>query len=162
MAPDRTWQRLTLVAALVTALPSDLLSQTSDDSLPPGQDHLQEQLEMLKAGSRLRLSTGPARQEGRLVLRSPDSVGVRGTVGEIHLPLGAVDSVWVRRSHTVVGLLIGAVAGAGAYFLITKEEYDGSDTMWLDNAIGAGVWAGSALAGTLVGTFIPRWRRVYP
>ena len=161
MGLSSIWQRLTLAIALVAILPGALVSQSSNGSPKTGQRALQEQLEMLKAGSRLRLSTGAQWQEGRLVLRTADSLGLRGSEGEVHLPLMAVDSAWVRRRHTVMGLLIGTLAGAGSYFLITKEE-DDSDLSGLDNLVGAGVWAGSAVVGTVVGTLITSWKRVYP
>jgi hypothetical protein len=47
------------------------------------------------------------------VLRTADTLGIRGANGEVHLPLAAVDSLWVRRHYTQAGFLIGALIGGG-------------------------------------------------
>lgn len=121
------------------------------------------QLDMLKLSSRLRLHSGAGRREGRLGFRTEDSVGLSSPTGDLRVPLIAVDSLWVRRHHMLPGLLIGTATGAGAYYLITSaDQYDGSDTQELDNVLGAAVWAGSAVLGTVVGRLIPGWKRVFP
>ena len=155
------YQRSLLSLSLLASAPSGLLGQRPDETVAPGQSPVQTQLNTIKLSSRLRLHTATDRQEGRLVFRTADSLGINGEAGEIRVSRLTVDSLWVRRHHTLLGLLIGTAAGAGAYFLVTKSEEDG-DVQELDNLYGAGVWAGSALVGTLVGALIPGWKRVYP
>jgi hypothetical protein len=155
-----------LVAAGLLAggcVPSALVSQTSDASPAQQQAQVRAQLDMLRLSSPLRVGASTGRQEGRLLLRTADSLGITGKAGEIRVSRLAVDSLWIRRHHTLPGLLIGTAAGAGAYFLNTHaDKYDGSDTRGLDNLLGAAVWAGSALLGTVVGRAIPGWKRVSP
>ena len=154
---------LAAFTALVAAFqPSILLGQSSDNTFGPGESPVHAHLNTIKLSSRLRVQTATDRMEGRLLFRSPDSLAIRENGVESRLPLAGVDSMWVRKYYTVPGMLIGVAAGAGAYWLITKEEYDGSDTYGLDNLIGAGVWAGSALLGTVIGRLIPGWRQVHP
>lgn len=147
---------------LAALSPPNLSGQSLNNPVTPGRSPIQAQLNTIKFSSRLRLQTATDRQEGRLVLRTADSLGIKGEAGEMRVSRLAVDSVWLRRHYTLPGFLIGTAAGAGAYFLITKSEYDGSDVAELDNLLGAAVWAGSALVGTVVGRLIPGWKRVYP
>jgi hypothetical protein len=117
---------------------------------------------MLKHGSRLRLRTGTELHEGRLNLRTADSMELRGAGGGIHLPLAVVDSLWVRRHHAGTGFLVGALLGLGGYLVFTGTVEDGSDNDELDNFFGGLVWAGSTLFGTITGALIPGWKRLYP
>jgi hypothetical protein len=142
--------------ALPALAPSRLLGQTLNSPITVTQSSA------LQGSSRLRLQTATALQEGRLVLNTADSLGINGENGDFRVSRLAVDSLWVRRHHTLAGFLVGTAVGAGAYYLVTAAEYDGSDTQGLDNLIGAGLWAGSAVVGTLVGMLVPRWKRVYP
>ena len=157
------WPRLVLSLGILAGVPSYIVGQTAHIKPATVEPQLPAGLEVLKLSSRLRLHAGSARQEGRLLSRSADSVGIRTEVADIHIPLLAVDTVWVRRHHILPGMLIGTAAGAGAYYLITSsDQYDGSDIQELDNVLGAAVWAGSAVLGTVVGRLIPRWKRVFP
>jgi hypothetical protein len=149
-----------LIFGVLVCSHSELVSQSPEQSAPPG--HLQAQLQMIELSSRLRLRTDSARQEGRLILRTDDSVGIRGAAGEVHLPLTAVDSVWVRRHYTGTGFLIGALLGAGAYVAFINSYEEGSDNDELDNIFGGLIWAGSVALGTIVGAITPHWKRVYP
>lgn len=154
------WQRAILTLGLIALTAARIESQ--GNSPASSESVLQARLQMMKLSSRLRLRAGTERQEGRLVLRNADSIALRGARGEVTIPMAAVDSMWVRRHHTLPGLLIGLAAGAGAYALITKALDDGSDTQELDNLFGGLVWAASTVAGTVVGALIPGWKRVYP
>jgi hypothetical protein len=155
------WQWVFLTLALMTYAQSDLVSQRPVDSAALRPTDLRARLGMLKLSSRLRLRAYTDRLEGRLVLRTADSLGLRGTEGEVHLPLLAVDSLWVRRHHTGTGFLVGTVVGAGAYVLLTSFE-DDPEVPELDNIFGGLLWAGSVALGTIVGRLIPHWKRVYP
>lgn len=163
MVQGQRWQRLVLSLGLIASSASPLVSQTSHSPRPAPNEPLRARLEMLKHSSQLRLHDNTGRHEGRLLLRTPDSVGISSPAGEARLPLSAVDSMWVRRHYTLPGLLIGTAAGAGAYFLITNaDQYEDSDTEMLDNVLGAAVWAGSAVVGGVVGRLISGWKRAYP
>lgn len=157
------WPRLVMSLGILAGLPSYSAGQTAHSNPATVEPQLPARLEMLKLSSRLRLHAGSARQEGRLLSRSADSVGVSTPTSNVHIPLLAIDTVWVRRHHILPGMLIGTAAGAGAYYLITSsDQYDGSDTQELDNLLGAAVWVGSAVLGTVVGRLIPGWKRVFP
>jgi hypothetical protein len=151
-------QRLAILIGLVAVVPGDLPGQSSRDT---GQSSLRQRLEMLEAGTRLRLHAGTQLEEGRLVLRTLDSVGLRFPAGEVHRSLDEVDSLWIRKNHVSAGLLVGALTGAGAYLLVTglNESNDNED---LDNFFGGLIWAGSVALGAVVGALTPRWKRVYP
>jgi hypothetical protein len=149
--------RRVLIGLTLVALSSpNLFGQSSNSPMTVTQSNA------IQSSGRLRLQTATALKEGRLVLNTADSLGISDEEGDLRVLRLAVDSVWVRRHNALAGFLAGTATGAVAYYLTTKEEYDGSDTQELDNLIGAGVWAGSALVGTLVGMLIPRWKRVYP
>lgn len=161
MIPSDTCYSALLGLFLVAFAPPTLQSQSPDLTGAPGQSPMEAQLNMIKLSSRLRLQTATERQDGRLVLRTADSVGVRGADGEIHVPLAAVDSIWVRRHHMGTGLLVGTLVGAGGYVLLTSIEED-PEVPELDNIFGGLFWAGSVVLGTVVGRLIPSWKRVYP
>jgi hypothetical protein len=128
------------------------------------QTTLHAQVNMMKLSSRLRLQTVTGRQEGRLSFRSADSLGVREIGGgETHLPLMAVDSMWVRRHRTGLGLLIGTVVGGAAYLIATSAIDEGeSDNAGLEKLFGGGLWVGSTLVGGAVGALSSHWKRVHP
>jgi hypothetical protein len=149
---------------LVTFAPATLPSQSPDNSRAATRSPLHAQVDMMKLSSRLRLQTATGRQEGRLSFRSADSLGVRGAEGgEMHLPMLAVDSMWVRGHRTGLGLLIGTVVGGAAYLVATSAIDDrGSETPELDQLFGGGLWVGSMLVGATVGALSSHWRRVHP
>lgn len=120
--------------------------------------------DLIKLSSRLRIHTAGGRQEGRLLFRTEDSLGIRGVSGrETRLPLLAVDSMWVRGHRTGLGLLIGTAVGAAGYLVLTSAAKDTeSETAALDNAIGGVLWASSAMVGTIVGALSSHWKRVHP
>lgn len=159
MLTFRLW--VFLVLGLLLCWDSELVSQSPDSSRAP-PDQLQAQLRMLELSSRLRLRTDSARQEGRLYLRTADSLGIRGASGEVHLPLASVDSLWVRRHHTLAGFLLGTLVGVGGYVVFTSSIEDGSDNAELDNFFGGLILAGGVVLGTVAGAIIPGWKRVYP
>lgn len=164
MIPSGTYYQALLGLSLVVFAPPNLISQSPDNTVTPRQSPLQTQLNMIKLTSRLRLQTATGRQEGRLLFRTADSLGVRGVEGaETRLVLEAVDSMWVRRHRTGLGFIIGTLVGGAAYLVITSAADDsGSDVTELDNLFGGLVWAGSALVGTGVGALSSRWKRVHP
>lgn len=153
-----------LLVVLAGLLPTRLLSQILSNPVAPGQSTVREQLDVMKISSRLRLSSAGDRQEGRLIFRTSDSIGVSGRVeGEKRFLLADVDSMWVRRHRTGLGLLIGTLVGGAAFLVITSVVDDsGSDYTGLDDLFGGLIWAGSAAVGTGVGALSSHWKRVYP
>ena len=155
-----TYYRALFGLSLLAFAPPSLLSQ---NTVTPGQSSLQTQLNMMKLSSRLRLQTAAGRQEGRLILRTADSLVVRGVEGdETHLPLVAIDSMWVSRHRTGLGLLIGTLVGGVAYLVTTSASKEELDIPELDNAFGGALWVSSALVGTLVGGLSSHWKLVHP
>ncbi|MEO7238225.1 MAG: hypothetical protein ABIZ96_06390 [Gemmatimonadales bacterium] len=154
--------RVLLGLSLMASVAPRVVSQTPDTIVTPGWSPIGTELNRMKLSSRIRLqTTTTGRQEGRLFFRTADSVGLRRPEGEVHLPLLAVDSLWIRRHYMGTGFLVGALVGAAAYVLITSSEED-SEIPELDNLAGGLFWAGSVALGTVVGRLIPRWKRVHP
>jgi hypothetical protein len=152
MLRSAMYPRLLLLAGLMTYGHSQVMSQAVR-TLPTQPQ--------LKRSSRIRVHTGAEWQEGKLILTSPDSIGLSGKSGDVRLTKAAVDGVWVRRHNTLLGFLIGTAAGA-AGFAITTSVLDDGDVPELDDLIGGAIWAGSALLGTVAGGLTTHWKRVYP
>ena len=79
--------------------------------------------------------------------------------------LAAIDTLWVRGRATKTGAIIGAVLGIGAGVFLGALgealcEYDCNHNYVLSGALIVGAMGGAA--GAVIGTAIPRWRRVYP
>jgi hypothetical protein len=141
----------------LTTVPSELAAQ----AIAGRESVIQSHLNTLKLSSRVRLTTGAGKEEGRLVFRSADSVGVRGEGGEVRLPLSAIDSLWARRARTSTGFLLGLAAGVGSYALFTAVQED-SDDPAADNARGLLVGLAVIGLGTLWGASTGSWQRMYP
>src|SRR5215210_2087332 len=115
------YYRALLGLCILASAPEHLFGQSDVNTLTPTPNPLQAQLDVMKLSSRLRLQTASGRQEGRLSFRTADSLGVRELAGdETHLPLMAVDSMWVRGHRTGLGLLLGTVVGAAGYVVATS------------------------------------------
>lgn len=154
-------QQLVLTVGLMSSVYSDLMSQLPNTTAAPREHDLSAQLQTLKSSSWLRIRADDARREGRLVLRTADSVGLRGAESDTRLLLVAVDTLWIRRHHTETGFLVGTLVGAASYVWFTSHDED-LESPGLDNLFGGVIWAGSVALGTIVGALIPGWRRVYP
>lgn len=163
MVPSSLYYRALIGLSLGAFAPPSLRCQSLDNTVTVGQSPLQTQLNMIKLSSRLRLQAGNYRREGRLIFRTADSLGIRGGGGdETRLPLAGVDSMWVPRHRTGLGLLIGALVGGGAYLVATSAIDEESDLPELDNLFGGALWAGSAVVGTLIGSVTSHWKPVHP
>jgi hypothetical protein len=146
------------LAVCMTAVVSDL----EGEAVGNREAVIQMHLKTITDSSRLRLGTVTGRHEGHLIFRTTDSLGIRDAGRQVHLPLLAVDSLWIERHHTDTGFLVGMGVGAGAYVLLTSLAEEDHDFAQLDNLIGGAIWVGSTLLGGAVGWMIPGWRRVYP
>ena len=98
-----------------------------------------------------------SRVSGEMVLESEE--------GARRVQLAAVDTLWVRGRATKLGAIIGAVLGLGGGLLLGALgdglcEYDCEGNYTLTGGI-LGVAIGGA-TGAVIGTAIPRWRRVFP
>lgn len=162
MALNPCWPSLVLSLGLIATVPSAVVSQTSDSSPTASEAQLRARVEMLKLSSHLRLHTSSGTHEGRLILRTEDSLGLRDTTRDVHFPLVAIDSIWVPRHYMLPGFLVGAAAGAVAYWGITNDKDVDSDEQRMKNFLGAGAWLGSIVVGTALGRFIQDWKRLYP
>ena len=152
MLRSKIYARLLILAGLLVYGHSEVRSQ-SVRGLPPDLQ--------LKSSSRIRVHTGAQWQEGKLLLSGPDSIGLSGNAGDVHIAKSAVDGLWVRRHNTLLGFVIGTLAGA-AGFAITTSVLDDGDLPELDDLIGGAIWAGSAFLGTAIGGATTHWKRVYP
>jgi hypothetical protein len=112
-------------------------------------------------------------------IQVPDLGRVQGRVGGLtgsdlvlqdegnsrRVQLAAVDTLWIRGRATKTGAIIGAVLGIGAGVFLGALgealcEYDCNHNYVLSGALIVGAMGGAA--GAVIGTAIPRWRRVFP
>lgn len=106
---------------------------------------------------------------GRIEGRVTAADGARVRLDGVPAPVEAtqVDSLWLRRSGTgrgaVIGAAGGALAGLGfAVFVCDRvSEGQGCDAWDAVALITAGGAAGGALIGAAVGSAMPRWTRAY-
>jgi hypothetical protein len=156
-------QRVVLTLGLISGVRSDVISQLPANTAAPQEHHLSAQLQILKPSSWLRIRANDGRREGRLALRTADSLGLRGAESDTRLPLVAVDTLWVRRHYTKTGFLVGALMGVAGYVWVTSyAEEDLDELHGLDNLFGGLICAGSVALGTIIGALIPGWKRLYP
>lgn len=122
-------------------------------------------LESLRDSQWVRVAASDlGRRQGRL-LEPGSSVLVLAMEGEpLRIPATSVDTLWTRGTSWKQGTIVGAVLGLGLGIAAAASglgEDDASQTaIWL-GSMGIGT-AGGALAGTIVGAAIPRWKRQYP
>lgn len=141
--------------ALLSAAPAAL----------PAQESAAVVLGRLQPGDAVRVQLrGGYTAQGTLVRADADSVRVRTDTQLLALPLSGVGGVWVRGRHTTRGALIGGGAGLlagvglGSFFaLLTDNEDEGA----LVAAMGAAGGLAGGTGGAILGTAVPRWRRVF-
>ena len=104
--------------------------------------------------------------EGRLHWAGTDTLLVGTSTAKRAIPLGSIDSLWVRGSHLRTGTIAGAATGAAigiAFAFIAARgscDYGQSCTggYFVALPLGAAIFAlPGALAGSLVGSLTPRW-----
>lgn len=105
------------------------------------------------------------RIQGTVGLRSGSELTLQVDAENRKISLGAVDTLWVRGRRTTTGALIGAILGAGGgAFLgaiadgLCESDCNGNGVLVV-GLLGAGA---GAVVGGVVGTAIPRWRRIFP
>jgi hypothetical protein len=134
------------------------------------QDAIQARSTQIAAAARLhpgqtvRLSLpGTGRIPGRVTMLPGGGLTVLATDDHRELNLGLTDTLWVRKTAWVPGLVIGGVLGAGFGVLVGIAvqgacEYDCPSTGEVV-AFGIGTAAVGAGLGAAVGALIPKWKR---
>jgi hypothetical protein len=127
---------------------------------------------LLRPHERVRLSVGGVSVvEGRFLDASADSLRFTDGEGPRAVPLAAVDGLWTRGRHTVLGAVVGGtVLGVADGFLfyaigmmfcgIGGSENCHPWTLALVGGTGGAV--GGALLGSAIGTAFTRWARRFP
>jgi len=83
------------------------------------------------------------------------------------VPIAAIDSLWLKKSHATAGAVIGSLAGAVAGLLIARAN-SGSCAGGYGECYGSVYGtlivstAGGTLAGALIGSVFPKWKFRYP
>lgn len=113
----------------------------------------------LRQGQKIRVHA-PDRglAEGRFAGYSAGVVQLR--VGDATVPVGGLDSLWVRRSHIMKGALIGGLAlgaaNAGFWVWACGTDDDGCEATWVV-ALTAGAVGAGAVVGGLIGAAASGW-----
>lgn len=146
-----------LIPALIL-LPASLAAQLSLDSVA----------RQLKPGQTVRLhSQTGQRVEGRFTVYNPDPGVVQLNMRDTTVAFGSIDSIWVRKSGTGTGALLGAViVGVPSALIFSSlcsglSEGGGCDQTGAVVALtGAGAAVG-ALLGAAIGSASSHWQLRY-
>src|SRR2546426_7445217 len=123
----------------------------------------------LHAGQTVRVRLADAQRfQARLVGVDSSPLVLRFAQSPQGVPISSIDSLWLRRSGTGTGAIIGGIVVGGASFALgavvctAVGEGDGCSN-W-DYVTGFGLAGGAvgALLGAGVGSLFPRWRLVDP
>lgn len=128
------------------------------------------QLSALQVGVTAKISAAAQKSEGTVTRISHDTVWLSKGKNQLALPLGSVDSAWIRERQTEKGLAIGAGIGAvllGSFVALVVSGLCETDScaselprpMFAGGLIGAGI--GGAV-GAVIGSAVKRWKRVSP
>jgi hypothetical protein len=118
----------------------------------------------------VRLSLQQTRLIGRLTDVTEDRATVAESSGTRAIDLGAIDTIWVRRTAVGKGALIGGAIGAvglGVFLgllgdALCESTNCGNETLGAA-LIGVGLGAaGGGLIGAGIGLAIPVWKRRFP
>ena len=157
----RASRALLLVAALVTCLPA---------ARAVAQDVAEARSSQIAAAARLhqgqtvRLSLpGVGRVPGKVTMLPGGRLTVLAADDQRELSLGLADTLWVRKSAWVPGLVVGAVLGAGfgAFAGAVAQgvcEYDCPSTGEVIGVSAVTAALGAGL-GAAIGALIPKWKR---
>ena len=136
---------------------------------PPGIAQHQAAIHALRDSQMVRLHTSAlARHQGRLLHNDSEAlVLAQGADSSLTIPLGEVDSLWVRgsawKAGAIVGAAVGVVLGFAAGLSVSElacECGDPSAGLGFMGGIVGG--AGGALAGGMFGSAIKKWRLRFP
>ena len=105
------------------------------------------------------------RIQGRVSFHSSSEMVLQMEGESRAISLAAVDTLWVRGRGTKTGAIIGGLLGIGGGIFLGALadglcEYDCGGNYVVGGAIFGAVTGGAA--GAIIGTAIPRWRRVFP
>jgi hypothetical protein len=108
---------------------------------------------------------GMGRLTGNVALRSASELTLMTETDSRAISLGSIDTLWVRGRRTKTGAIVGGILGIGGGIFLGALgealcEYDCEGNYIVGGAL-FGAAAGGA-AGAIVGTAIPRWKRVFP
>lgn len=146
-----------LVAALLLPLPAAVRAQASLDSIAAH----------LKPGQQVRVhASGGPRLEGRFAAFTNAPPVLRITVGDTVQSVRLADSLWVRSSATVTGMLVGGIvlgaAGAVGSQGACNSEGSGPGSVCNAGAVTIASAAAGALLGAAIGSGIHHWHLRYP
>lgn len=102
------------------------------------------------------------------VIGSSGSVLVLGAgASSDSVPIAAIDSLWVRKSHSrtglIVGMLIGTVVAVAASRRQECPSFDQLGSCYSAQLLKVtGIMVAGALLGAGIGSAIPNWQRRYP
>ncbi len=87
--------------------------------------------------------------------------------GRRRIPVAAIDSLWLKKSHAAAGAIVGTLAGAVAGYFIARANTSSCPGIYAECF--ASVYAtlivstaGGTLAGALIGSAFPKWKFRYP
>lgn len=156
---------LPLGLALALAIPAAIGAQASVNSvvLHPTRG--------VQVGQTVRVSLGGDRRVGEVRSIARDTLFLGATASPIGIRIASIDTLWQRGNYERVGsnaamvtLGLLGVAAVGAIYVGAAEAGDDlTASHW--GAIALGGVAGAAVGwftGAVVGSAIPRWRRLYP
>lgn len=144
-------------ALLSAALPAAVAAQASFDSVAAH----------LKPGQHVRVhASGGPRLEGRLAaVTTPPSI-LQITVGDTVQSVGAADSLWVRSSATVPGMVAGGaglgLAGAVIFQGVCNSEGSGPGSVCNAGVLTIASVGAGVLLGAAIGSGIHSWHLRYP
>ena len=146
------FSRLSRFIPLLVVAPAAVAAQATIDSVA-GQLH---------AGQLLRLHLrGGQRLEGRFAVYSPAPPALRLSAADTLVPVGMIDSLWVRgsaaKSGAIIGALVLGVPSAIVWQALCERQGEGTcgwGTVYGLTAVGA-------LLGAAIGSASPRWHLRY-
>ena len=122
----------------------------------------------LHAGQTVRVRLADAQRfQARLVGVDSSPLVLRFAQSPQGVPISSIDSLWLRRSGTGTGALVGGVLVGGATFaflavLCHALEGSGCDSWGTIVGVSLAAGAGGALVGAGIGSLFTRWQRVDP
>jgi len=159
--PARVVMGLTRLLALLVMLVSPLSAQ----EIRAGVDSVS--VVQLKPDRFVRIHVPElGRVQGRVGSRSATELVLQSEGSSRRVELAAVDTLWVRGRRTRTGAIIGGILGiGGGIFLgalgeaLCEVDCDNHNYMVTGAIFGAAI---GGATGAVIGTAIPRWRRIFP
>ena len=149
-----------LASVLMVLIAKGLPAQTSSRSLDSAS------ILLLRPDRFVRIQLPEiGRIQGRVGFRTESEMVLQMDEKNRTVSLGSVDTLWVRGRRTKTGAIIGGLLGIGGGIFLGAIanalcEYDCGGNYIVGGAAFGAVSGG--VAGAIIGTAIPRWRRVFP